>query len=650
MEEFCRSQKEALEELERVAPGAPFLALGQTVFWDEPMKAGVVQTARRLGIERPFLCGIHDTDYFAKVPHKELKAGYAALPHNDTGTQALWSAAGEFSSLFGSETVVTRERLAAAGGKIAWIASQRPGYLDEVTEAMGWRGIASYGAHVKTVAETPLNRLFETLYSTFDWAVQETLNAITGSEKARSVEAAGALSAMVCDRWDGAEPRNLAEFYRLLAPKVYDLVAGEHVVTDSTRTTELLRFNRQTCGRPRFGLLQFFLDPKTRAQACAAYDEAVEGSQMYALEKFGAGALPFDVYIPGIGRGTLRLGKRGGLVMAEEPVAFSFKKPVESVERLAEVLEAKFGPDAVVVGKAVTLIGMLATEFVFVMHEGASTYMPVTVAFNRMISKSWPGMRLNPVLRVRYEPWDALSECKAWFQLPEPLRRPFGAEEMSAESFSKRWRAIAKEQSDLLEMLSSLRSPLELITFLDSQEGGQWSCLANEYQAMHRDMAALNQKVKAVRAKRAKVVKELKKLKVERAHAESQLGKHWRERVFQKDPDDAELKRREELMAQLAGAIAKIEECKRRWRGLHQEQAALVRAEGVKKARDRRKSIDFEAELMRLKLVRSAVIATDGLRRAGHRPAAWWFPLVSPSGCWYKATMKRAEYYLEPLV
>jgi len=650
MEDFCRTQQEALEELEKVAPGAPFLALGQTVFWDEPMKAGVAQASRRLGLARRFVSGVHDTDYFAKYPHRELKSGYAALPHNDTDTQALWSAAGEFSALFGSETVVTRDRLAACGGKVAEVAELRPGYLDEITEAWGWRGIVSFGPNSKTTAETPVRRLFDTLYSTYDWAVQTSLDLIVGDQKGKSVEAADGLRSLLCDSWDGGEAITLAEFYRRLAPRVYEAVAGEEIGIETTRTTELLRFNRSTCDLPRFELLQAFLDPKTREAACEAYDASVGGTQMYALEKFGAGALPFDLYVPGIGRGTLRLGSRGGVVMAEEPVAFSFKKPVDSVQRLAEVLEAKFGPDVVVIGKAVTLVGMLASEHVFVMHHGASTYMPVAQEFHRKIRPIWPTMRLHPILRVRYEPWDALETCKAWLALPEPLRRPFGAEQVSAESFAKRWRAVVEEQTALLAELGRLRRPLQLIEFLASHEGAQWDSLAAEYREVHHVMAGLDQRLGAVRKRRAKVVKEFKRLKSERGQAEKRLGEHWRAKVFGRSPSEVDVRMRAQLQEALAGVLAQIAECRAQWRDLVSEQEELAGSADVTKARLRRKNIAFEAELMRLKLVREAVIATDGLTRAGHRPSAWWFPLVSPSGCWFKATMKGAQYYLEPLV
>ncbi|MBL8040096.1 MAG: hypothetical protein JNM04_01990, partial [Chthonomonas sp.] len=123
----CLGQAEVLQQLQDICPGAPFLALGQTILWDEPMKAGVIDALQQHGFERPFIAGIHDTDYFAKHPGATQQKGYQALAHNDTTTQALWSAAAEFSALFGSETVIRREWLQEAGIRLSRIARERPG-------------------------------------------------------------------------------------------------------------------------------------------------------------------------------------------------------------------------------------------------------------------------------------------------------------------------------------------------------------------------------------------------------------------------------------------------------------------------------------------------------------------------------------------
>src|SRR5579871_6279876 len=131
------------------------------------MKAGLAQAVRKSGA-RKFVAGVHDTDYFAKAHVTGGKRRFQAMPHNDTTTKGLWSAAGEFSALFGSETVVSRELLHQGGLNITKIASQKPDFLDEATEAWGWRGIVSLGDTAPITAQVPLKDLFRELQSTFD--------------------------------------------------------------------------------------------------------------------------------------------------------------------------------------------------------------------------------------------------------------------------------------------------------------------------------------------------------------------------------------------------------------------------------------------------------------------------------------------------
>ena len=56
--------------------------------------------------------------------------------------------------------------------------------------------------------------------------------------------------------------------------------------------------------------------------------------------------------------------------------------------RLALLLSRE-RPDVVVVGKAVTMLGMLGREFVFVFHEGASGYVGITREFHRSLKELW---------------------------------------------------------------------------------------------------------------------------------------------------------------------------------------------------------------------------------------------------------------------
>lgn len=372
----CPSQEQVLMELESLAPGVPLLALGQTVFWDEPMKAGVALGLQRLGLQRKLVAGVHDTDYFAKLPgDKDGTPSMRALPHNDSSTKGLWSAAGEFSTLFGSETVVTRETLQRAGLKLGKIARARPGVLDDATEAWGWRGLVMIGGETKVTAELPLREVFGPLFDTLDWALSTSLDMIEGLCRRDADTQAERLRALVCDASEPVAEQTLGGYFRELIPDLYRFVSGSDVEVEATATTELLRFNTRTAGLPRFDILRAFVEPATRRAAAQSYNDVVRNTEVYELDRFGTGAIPFDLVVPGHGRGTVRIGTKGVVIMTPTPQFLTLRKPLESLEQLAESIEAKFGPNCTFVGKAITLIGMLSREFVFVFHEGASAYV-----------------------------------------------------------------------------------------------------------------------------------------------------------------------------------------------------------------------------------------------------------------------------------
>lgn len=642
--------KEALRQLEEVAPDAPFLALGQTIFWDEPMKAGIALASKRQGYSRRFVAGVHDTDYFAKLPSGRRQPGkFKAFTHNDTTTKGLWSAAGEFSTLFGSETVVSRETLIHAGLKIEKLRKARPDLLDEATEAWGWRGIVSLDEAPPVSAEMPLKPVFQELRNTFDWALDHTLSSLTGESKAQAEELADELRSKLCDALEAEPKPTLSSFYKHLLPEFYDFAAGAHVDLDVASTTELLRFNPSTAHLPRFQLLDAFLNPKTKNVAATAYDEAIHGSGLYDLKRFGTGAIPFDLVVPGKGRGTIRLGNRGMVVMTRQPLFASLKKPIESVAELAEVIERKFGPECTLVGKAVSLIGMLAREFVFVFHEGASSYVKYSRKLHQALAAEGLDLKMNPILRVRYQAWDGLQVACSWIQLPEPFQGPFGTEELCAPSFAGRWKAVAEEQTKLLGKLGDLKRPIDLIRFLESEVGGSWSCLAREYEGLHTDLERLKQDVDALTGERHAFYAQIKALKAKRVELERAKGEHFRAKIFEKSPDLAELDRRIGFEKEIEDVIHEIESSRRQMKDRGRRQRDLAQAPEVIKVHDRRRSIELEAELKRLRLIRHAVISSRGLQNANLRPSAWWFPLLCPDGLWFRETVDSAECYLEPL-
>ena len=639
-----------LTELLRNCPlDVPLLALGQTIFWDEPMKAGVALAVRETGSRRRFIAGIHDTDYFAKLPAGRREPGkFRALPHNDTTTRGLWSAAAEFSTLFGSETVVTREALVAGGLRVHALMSARPNILDTATEAWGWRGVVSLDESPPIAAEVPMAGLFPVLKETLDWAVSEAVKCVVGSDRAESERQGEILRGLLSEP---TSSRFLGETYRQQVQAAYDFTAGEPVPLEATQTSELMRFNRATCHLPRFELLELFINPETRARARAAYDEAIKGgSGQYELARFGSGAIPFDVVIPGQGRGTLRLGTRGAVIMTRRPNFLTFKRPISTLSELAAALEDKFGPNCVLVGKAVALIGMLGREFSFVFHEGASSYVKHSRKMHQIIARDIRPLELHPILRVRYATWDSLAKVQTWFKLPWVFTVAFGTSELGAASFAARWRQVTDEQARFLSRLGALRRPIDLIQYLDQKKGGSWHVLADQYSDLLGQLVEVVAKIDEFRTERTHLYQRRRELKRARVEAEIALGQHWRDRIWERQPSDADLAHRGKLQQDVANIIAEQHQIDRRMMELKVAQNEIVSDPKIKAVHKRRQEIELEAELKRLTLIREAVVTSRGLVNADARPSAWWFPVVSPDGTWFRETMKCARAYWEPII
>ncbi len=650
MEERTASLDDCISQLDGVAPDAPLLALGQTVLWDEPMKAGVALALQEMGSGRKFLAGVHDTDYFAKLPSGAREPGkFVAVPHNATTTRDLWSAAGEFSALFGSETVITRQDFKAAGLNLEKVLRSRPGILDEASEAFGWRGLVSLDENPPVVAEMSLRGVFPALFETFEWAIRATLECVFESSLEASKEQADRLLELVCDRANG-NAESLSEYYRELLPDLYSFAAGKPVPVEATATTELLRFNLETCELPRFEPVGLFLDPESRKMACDAYDRAIADSEIYPLARFGTGAIPFDLYIPSQGRGTIQLGDKSLIVGTPESLAVDLEAPIGSLRDLAEAVERTFGPGCALIGKAVTFISMLSREYVFVFHEGASGYVKYTRKFHELLAEGGSRLEHHPILRLRYSPWDALKGCCAWLKLPEPLAKAFQSEDICAPSFANRWRQVSAEQRSLLNSLGAIRSPMDLIRFLDDYAGGSWNRLAIEYGELHERLSKVSGEVRMLKQGRMKEYARLRDLKRERMDLERTKGEHFRAHILERGEQPERIAEREEFEQRIRHAADEIAAIRERIKTSVEKQRRIVRDPSVLEVHERRRAIELEAELKRMRLIRSAVVASRGLERAGHRPSAWWFPLVCPTHHWFANAVASAECYLEPLV
>ena len=639
----CFSLSEAVRQVGAIPGGSKILALGQTVFWDEPMKAGLAMEASKAGVG--FIAGVHDTDYFAKVSgNKDLKAKFKTLAHNDGTTRNLWSAAAEFSTLFGSETVITKEELLKAGLRFDRLSRSRPGFLDEATEAWGWRGIVSTDENAPITLEVPGDTLARELCNTLRWAIDESVASMGDDYREQAEKFGDEMNRVFCDVAE-APNRNLAAIYRDLLKPIYSIVAGQALDFETSQTSELLRFNRSTYQLPRFELFAKYVAHSTRKEACQAYNEAVhEYPGLYELSRFGSGAIPFDLVIPGHGRGTIRLGNRGAVIATKKPQFLSYKKPLESLEELANLIEAKFGPNCAVIGKAVTLIGMLGKEFTFAFHDGASSYVKASRSLHQKLD-----FKVNSILRIKYQTWDALADIETWFNLPKPFQSAFGGEAVCAPSFASRWRTVVSEQKERLDQLGKIKKPGELLAYLDQRVGGAWSSQATEYSQIHGKLAELSRVIENAKKDRRELYAARHATGQKWQVVQKEMGDHFRAFIFEKSPSAADLARREDFRTQLEAIRDEREAIDVNYSELGNQEREAARSEAFVKVHKRRREIELESELKRLTLIREAVISSKGLENANRRPSAWWLPLVSPDGHWFNQIMKTAVCYWEPM-
>lgn len=610
------------------------------------MKAGLALEAARQGV--PFYAGVHDTDYFAKAPGTKsvgARQRFKAFPHNDGSTRSLWSAAAEFSVLFGSETVITKEDLVKAGLRFDRLNEARKGFLDEATEAWGWRGIVCTDDVAPITLEVEGQQVAREICNTLNWVMGDSASMVgAGEHRTQAQEVGNHIHQMFCDF---AEPggANLAQVYRQMLEPIYSFVASQPVSLETTQTSELLLFNRETCLKPRFEILSRFVSAGTRAASCEAYNQAIKGYPgLYGLQRFGTGAIPFDVVVPGHGRGTLRLGTKGAVIMTHKPLFLTFKKPLTCIEQLADALESKFGAGCSIIGKAVTLIGMLAKEFVFVFHEGASGYVKVSRKLNETL-----GITANPLLRIKYKTWDSLANQCTWFELPKPLQGAFGVQDICAASFASRWKTVGQEQEARLQMLSKLRKPTELLQFLHESFGSGWSEQLREYRSLHDELGVIGARIKSFRERRHGIIMRWDQIRLDWQQTQSEMGDHFRAAIFEKEPSPVDLAKREEFKAQIESYRDERIRLRAEYFEMGKSERALTQGEDFVRAHNRRREIELEAELKRLVLIREAIISSRGLQNANKRPSAWWIPMVSPGGGWFNEIVKSAECYWEPV-
>ncbi len=796
MTEFHPTAIAAIETLRARFPAAPFLTLGQTVLWDEPVKAAFCRILESVAPDAAMVAAVHDTDYFAKLTglekpdregpehsNAERVEKFVMLPHNDGATRDLWSAAGDLSCLFGAEVVPTRHLLAEHGVAFDRVARSDPGGADALLnrepEAWGWRALVHAGRRPLIAADGRLRDNAPALRRQLQWGFAASLQLVaphaTAAPDAAAPDApssgrdvAAQIEGWVNDYVEAHPDGTLSDLYRALTPRLWNLTRGAgnagnedegSCAVQTGASLELFRFNRQTARLPRFGFVHLFLQPATRDAARRCYDDAVRGSGIYTLDRFGTGALPFDVVIPGRGRGTLRLHEGSLYIETEEPITLCAGCDCGSVEELADILEDRFGPGVALVGKAVALISMLAAEYIFVFHERASSYTTRTQAMNAALRAAGMTLELHPMLRLQHAAWDALQDVDAAFCLPPHLARAFGQSQISARDFAARWKTVCDEQDELRAALKACHSPRDLMALLDtrrahhdgaagseperaacdgtcadgtcvdgicsgdahdgataSQPSHNWARSLREYaqarsviRALRERTQVLEQEIGALRAgareakERASIIErskgedfravvqplrarisDLKEAAAQRlltpeitsaaqtlesTAATSKLSREEKralaqqaaqretQRQAEEEREIAALRadiathasRRARFDADIDGERSQARALMETARAKTRERVALETSDEAAAARAAIVRLEYEAELQRLRLTRDALLVSRGLRYTNFRPTAWWFPLVSPDGRWFRRLAETATARLEEL-
>ena len=652
----CPALLDTVRELASRHPDTPFLTLGQTVFWDEPLKAIVRQALDRAAPSTRMVLAVHDTDYFAR-PHATLARTdpYVILPHNDGSTRDLWCAAGEISRLFGAETVPTRAAMHAAGVRFDVAARARSEtvheLLDRMTEAWGWRGIAHTSGIETLTHEVSLQEVLPCLLEQLDWAFAGTAESMChciGGDQAEAV--AARLRARVVDISTEHHDGTLSDLYQSLFPEMHALLLGE--TASSTETSHSLResrFGADTAGAARFRIVDLFLQPQTRDVCISAYNNAVRGSEIYTLDKFGEGAIPFDLITPAGGRGTIRVVDDGVHIDGRVLSLIPTQRRVESVQHLAEVVNEHFGETVSLVGKAVTWISILASDFIFVFNEGASSYTRRTRQMLEEIRAADITLRMNPILRVRYHTWDALADVPTGFCLPDHYAEAFGKREISAKELSESWRTGMAGQEELLLELGKLSRPVDLLRFLEQRFGEKWT----ELLACYLESRAM---IRAANASEPARQREKQALRDEHFHCGVEIDRLQKQRGVLRQgtmegASDPTARDTDRLAIQ-----SSIDSLRQRRQKIRENLAALQEsgvftraAGGCRAALATVRSIEAQAELERLRLARGAYLVVHSLEHNDRRASAWWLPMVSPDGAWFRSIARSATAYIEPL-
>ena len=229
--------------------------------------------------------------------------------------------------------------------------------------------------------------------------------------------------------------------------------------------------------RPRSTL---FLKPGRAGSRVPRHDAAVEGSNTYTLDRFGGGAIPFDLVVPA-GRGPCASWTMPWWWRPRSRSGCRRQSGVESARELGEAVEDRFGQSTTLIGKGHVFVCMVTAEAILVFHESGSAYVHRTARLMQTLADRGFSVPLYPILRVCHHTWDSLAGCDARFRLPEHLAAAFGAPVVTATEFAVRWQEVVAAEKHLLHEIAALASPRELVSLLGARDDGVWLQRLEEY-------------------------------------------------------------------------------------------------------------------------------------------------------------------------
>lgn len=597
-----------INEIKERYPKVPFLALGQTVLWDEPTKIALRYWLDKLYPESILIFGVHDTDYFAKSPFSSEKDSYILVSHNDNSTRNLWASTLEISRPFGSENHPTINFFKKCNVPIEKITpdGRINEFLDDITSCWGWMAVVKSGTRSIVACDVRLKDILEKMLELIVWGTCGARDILGEKEYIKDFcdEIKGFIQEYADKNSSATVTELFKELHRWFWKKLLGYIPENTLLTSST---ELFRFNTETYHLPRFSILEGFINPSTSNLYREIYNRAIEDSGIYTLDKFEYGAIPFDLVIPGRERGTICIQPKTLLIQGEETIRVRLEKPISSLRDLAEVVEDNFGKNSAIVGKAVTLLSMIRSEFILVFNEKGSMYYDLTFKMEKLLEEEGISMTLYPILRLRYKTWDLIDRIDEDIVLPEYMRIAFKTDRIKTKEFSLRWREVADEQCSFIYKVASMKKPREIMNLLKEITGNYWEERLSLYNSLKREIIEKRKPIE----KRWEKVRELKsRLK--------EITEPFERRVL-------------------------LEELRR----LRDETWKMEKSEEIKNLRKRIRDIELEVERAKAEILRFSYLVKENLPYTNYRPSAWWFIAMDPKREWFRAVLENLEAYTE---